>query len=1176
VAEDPRAYLNLRLKGRYLIEEHLGSGLSAHAFKAFDTLLQGKVVVKIVKTELAGLPIDVGESWKEECRKAMQVRGHPHIASILDLGEETVLVGDQEEKTYFIVTEYVSGRTLREIDSSPNPIPASELLAIAYQLLGTLDYLQARKLSHDDLHAGNVMVTYLGASKPFIKIIDFGLATNTLVPRSKEKDVHFALSELEHLCQKALASPSDPLTRSVLESLSSLIRKGKSFLSTGRMRLADMVTELEVLQQDLSSRQVCTKKAPVENLGPRQRIEVQRRTPFAGRRNEVRQVHRIVTGAFLAKIGAVVLISGEAGIGKTRLVDETVGYLVAERTRHILLYHKCVRQAVNLPLGPVFEAIINFLEDVPGDNDLDRLGVLLGPSHSLVKPLARLINNRRSTLSGQGSEVGDSSELVGAPYLLAGFLMEASISTPVILFLDDIHLADPTTIEFIGLLFQRITESPITIFATFRPEEIQSNAGWNADSLQNLLGDLSRTNYCTHVELRGLERAEMDEILSNLYTFLHPKDFSDLSDQVHQMAGGNPLFLLEITGLMEDEGYLVCRADNRWALDGYFSRFSVPGSINSLIERRIAELTSNETLLLRAAAIQGQTFDIAILERMFAPIDERLLDVLGSLIKGQVLTRMREAGQYSFTHQQMHRAILAGTPAEDVEQGHHKVAMLLEKIAIENEAKVPYHLIGHHLMQASRPKEAAEAYLTAGRLALASHQYQVALDHLSHALAMVPPARNPDQLTLEIVLELLESVKPLGERIIHERAVRDLQVLAENLGVPGLKLKAMLEECIYLRAINEHEHSLSVAEEVFRLASEEENNPISAVALKEAGTACYIMGRMDQAEEYFQQAAGILAVLGDHVQLARVYNNLGLVCKATDRQDEMIRYFRQSLEICRGVGDKAGERLPLGNLGIMHFERGEYEQAYESYSALKESLAGRVDPAMEARVDHSIAEILLEVGLLEEAKESCEYALSGFMGVGNTQGESDVLGTLGRIHLAMGDTQLAREYSERCAEAERQSGNMLGMLRSQATLARIANMEGNYSNAVKVAGETLKEARERRLRSIELECLTEIMQARAQMEGASRIFEVLGPEEDPDCLDPSSSPATISFAYKAGELSLQAGDVNRAIRYIAVSEKGLEKTLTHIENPEWRAAYQKKREKILDMYHRLQSKQADR
>jgi len=260
----------------------------------------------------------------------------------------------------------------------------------------------------------------------------------------------------------------------------------------------------------------------------------------------------------------------------------------------------------------------------------------------------------------------------------------------------------------------------------------------------------------------------------------------------------------------------------------------------------------------------------------------------------------------------------------------------------------------------------------------------------------------------------------------------------------------------------------------------------------------------------------------------------------------------------------------------MHFERGEYEQAYESYSALKESLAGRVDPAMEARVDHSIAEILLEVGLLEEAKESCEYALSGFMGVGNTQGESDVLGTLGRIHLAMGDTQLAREYSERCAEAERQSGNVPGMLRSQATLARIANMEGNYSVAVKVAGETLKEARERKLRSIELECLTEIMQARAQMEGASRIFEVLGPEEDPDRLDPSSSPATISFAFKAGELSLQAGDENRAIRYIAVSEKGLEKTLTHIENPEWRAAYQKKREKILDMYHRLQSKQADR
>ena len=183
---------------------------------------------------------------------------------------------------------------------------------------------------------------------------------------------------------------------------------------------------------------------------------------------------------------------------------------------------------------------------------------------------------------------------------------------------------------------------------------------------------------------------------------------------------------------------------------------------------------------------------------------------------------------------------------------------------------------------------------------------------------------------------------------------------------------------------------------------------------------------------------------------------------------------------------------------------------------------------MEAKVDFSIGEIFLEIGLLEEARESVERALATFLNIGNRQGESEVLGTLGGIHLAMGDVQLAREYFEQSIQVKGQIGNVVGMLHSQITLARIANLEGRHEDALKQADEVLKQARKRGLRTIELECLTEIMQAKAQLENAESALKVLGPDEDPELLQPLTSPALISFAYKAGEISSQAGSDERA------------------------------------------------
>jgi len=1168
MAEDPRTYIGLRLKGRYLIEDHIGSGLSAHAFKAYDTLLQGRVVVKIIKSAIAGVAIDLGEHWKEESRKAMQVRGHPHIASILDLGEETVDVGGDSENIHYIVTEFIEGKTLRDLAADRSPISASSLLTISLQLLGTLDFLQARKLSHDDLHAGNIMVSHLSAEKPFIKIIDFGMASNTLIPRSREKDIHFVLNQLDHLCQRCLILESEPETKSVLEGLAVQLKKAQNFIPTGRMQISDLVREIELLVQEISKSRSSGKRAPTASDGPRRRIEVIRQTPFIGRNGEVEKLYRTTSGAFVSKQGAMILVSGEAGIGKTRLVDEVMGRLSTDRKRHLLLYQRC-NQEPSLPFTAIFKALLDTLDDIPGAGLEEKLTVLLGSEHHLARPVSRLINEFKAENEGNSDKTSEESASANTAYLITGLLTQASLNTPIIMFIDDLQWADKATIGFLDFLAPRIQEAPIVVITTHRPEELTPDADGAPHRLSDLIGNIDKLPNARVTEIAGLERQDVDEILSNIYRFVVPNDFTILTDAVREMAGGNPFYLFEITGLMEDEGILVERGENSWVLEGDLDGFQVPDSINGLIHRRVDKLSLNEILLLRSAAIQGDSFELSILKLMFIPSEDTCENILDNLVKNHGLIQPREPGRYSFSHHQIRRAILRNIPADDVQRGHGDIARLLMQLSEENGMSVPHHTVAHHLMHAGEIRKAVDHFHAAGKRALNAQHFHLALDHLRNAVDIMSPTDLQDDLAVDITLDLLEAVKPVGDRKLHQVAIHQLQALAGHSGRADLELRALLEETIYLRMISENENSLHVSEKLIEMAKNNDNEPVEAAALKEAGTTSYLMGNMQTAEEYFHQAAGILACTGDRAQQARVYNNLGLVCRNTMRQGEMIRYFKRALDIFREIGDNIGQRFPLGNLGIVYFERGEYERAFECFMALKASLGGRADLMMEAKVDFSMGEIFLEVGLLDRARESCESALQTFLTIGNRQGESEVLGTLGGIHLARGDIQIARGYFERSIEVKKAIGNMVGMLHSRITLARIANMEGRHEQAIEIAKEVHESAHKRGLRSIELECLTEIMSAKSQLKDASDALTVLGPDEDPKLLNNNISSALISFAFKAGELAFQAGDEVKALNYIGLSGKIVEDILSRISEPEWRDAYEKKRERILETYRRL-------
>jgi serine/threonine protein kinase/tetratricopeptide (TPR) repeat protein len=665
--------------GPYKVIALLGAGGMGEVYRAFDPGLAREVAVKVIRRVLVHDEAALDRLLREATLAS--ALNHPNIVTIYETG----VVGSDR----YIAMELIEGQTLRQL--AAQGLPLARIMAIARQVAEALAVAHAAQIVHRDIKPDNVMVRPDG----YVKLLDFGLARQQagavaagsttgateagmmlgtigyMAPEqargekvTAEADV-FALGVLLY----ELVTGRHPfMAASQIGTLHALMwetPEPPSLLNPELTRAIDQLI-LEALQKDPRLRPGTSEVLLRLSLAHDSTVAVAlssmtiappRRAPrdIVGRDAELdamlHEFEEVQRGN-----GRLIAVSGEAGMGKTTLVDSFIRQLEGGGTSVRVARGRCSeRLAGSEAYLPILE-VLDSLQRSEQLGSLSRLIRALAPSWyvQIMPPSA----NDSSAARLAAETVGGSQERLKRE--IAGLLDEVGRIQPVVICLDDMHWADPSTTDLIGYLGRRLDGMRVLIVVTSRPSDLAQAR----HPFLPLKLDLVARGLCREISPGFLDEAAIDRYVALQFPeHVFPKEFASV---IRQRTDGNPLFMADLLRDLRRR-HVLRQQDGRWTVAEDLSTLEreLPESVRSLIQRKMDALEDSDRRLLAAASVQGLDFDSAIVAAALSLDDEQVEDRLERLEREHALVRFVDEFEnvdrsltlrYRFSHHVYHNA----------------------------------------------------------------------------------------------------------------------------------------------------------------------------------------------------------------------------------------------------------------------------------------------------------------------------------------------------------------------------------------------------------------------------------------------------------------------------------------------------------------------------------------
>jgi ABC-type oligopeptide transport system substrate-binding subunit len=737
-----------RLQERYRLDAELSHGATGVVFRAYDTLLERDVAVKVLSE--AGLDSESRAGLLREARTAARLN-HPNVVSVYDVGEV--------DGAPFIVMELVEGESLQaERAAPPDASSWPRTIAIARQVCAALEHAHAHGIVHRDLNPANVLLARdpLAGTSGQVKLVDFGLARPMA---SRVTSGGIIVGTVFYLAPElALGQAYDG--RADLYSLGVMLYE----LTTGRLPfVAD--DSMDVISQHLraplvppraknpgippaldrlivrllsknpedrpsSAAQVLRllnspelldgEALPTEELSVLERIE---RGRMVGRERELQEARALWTQA-LSGQGGMLLVSGEPGIGKSRLVRELVTQ--AWVSGGTALLGACYAEG-GVPYAPFVQILQQTLKDSVWESlNLPESGLadLLALAPALRPRFLGVLANP-PTLQRTGMPPDDPQAEQHRLFENLGiFFATLSEQAPLLLILEDAHWADSGTLFLLRHLARQIQHCRAMLVATYRDVELGVTR-----HLNEMLLDCQRERLATRLKLSRLDREQTRELLAVLFDQEITPEFLA---GIYAETEGNPFFIEEVCKALVESGRLYFQ-DGRWQRPS-MEELGVPQSVRAAIGSRLKALSTAAQETLCLAAILGREFEFDILAEASDQDEEVLIEALEDAERAQLIEKVSTAGggTFALVHGLIANTLIENTRAPQRRQLHHRVAAAIEARHPGEGSRL--ESLAHHYSEAGEREKAANYLLQAGDRARALYAYQEAIGHYQLAL----------------------------------------------------------------------------------------------------------------------------------------------------------------------------------------------------------------------------------------------------------------------------------------------------------------------------------------------------------------------------------------------------------------------------------------------------------
>jgi class 3 adenylate cyclase len=474
----------------------------------------------------------------------------------------------------------------------------------------------------------------------------------------------------------------------------------------------------------------------------------------------------------LAEMPQAAFISGEPGIGKTRLAAEVAR--IAHDAGAVVLYGRC-QEDVGIPYEPWIEALSHYARTGP-------LPVLRGHVRRHGAELARLVSALAARLPDLPPASSYDEEAARFSFFAAvrDLLEAAGGERPLVLVLDDLQWADRESLVL--LRHAVLAEAPRKrmIIGTFRDSDIRGG-----DALSDLLADLHRSAGVERIGLSGLEEADVVALLQAVAGHDLDADGLALAGQLALETGGNPFFVREVLRHLRDQGAIGQDASGRWRLEKGAVALGIPRSVREVVGQRARRLGREAVRALSVAAVIGRSFELELLARVLDVDEHDLLDMLEGAVTASLLRESTERpGTFTFTHALIEHTLYDDMSAARRARLHERVGQALEELCGDD----PGSRIGqlaHHFAAAVRPSSPSkviEYAARAGRRAIEQLAPAEGRRWFERGLEMLTQTPNGDQhMRCELLIGLGEAQRQSGHPDFR-RTLLDAAEIARGSG----------------------------------------------------------------------------------------------------------------------------------------------------------------------------------------------------------------------------------------------------------------------------------------------------------------------------------------------------------------------------------------------------------
>ncbi len=765
-------------------------------------------------------------------------------------------------------------------------------------------------------------------------------------------------------------------------------------------------------------------------------------SPIVGRDGELAQLQALYTN-LLSRRGGIMSIIGEAGLGKSRLIAELYdSHQHQDETRWAK--GRALSHAQNASYLVVRHVIYDLLDlssdasaaDIDSALRVDVDEIFPNQSVEIYPYLAALLDLPLDNETAQRVKYLDGEALrQRIRQACQMYLLAKTKQTPLVLVWDDLHWADPSSLELLESLLPLSQEGRLVFVLMYRPRQESRVWACHTKMQQILQADYS----C--IELPPLQPEDSRQLLKNLLkTCTLPEDMEQI---ILNKAEGNPFYLEEMIRSLINRDIIRFTDDQNCIVTAEVKHITIPDTLQGVIMSRIDQLDPEAKRTLQVASVIGRVFSHDALKNVVGQT-EQVNRQLESLIEQGLIVNRVDAAECKFKHVFTQESIYQSLLLSDRRNLHQKVGEALEVI-FASKLDEQTLLLAHHFEKSNDTHRALKYLKQAAAQAFAAYANREATDLYTRAFALLD--RDDYSQRWDILAYREQALDRLGERDQQATDLTLMQTLAELIGDDQRLATTHNRRAAYFDKISEYQASNEAATAGRRAAQRAKDAHLEAESLNYLALSAWRRFDYRQVQAWASQALDALKIIGDPPNRITSLLHLGRASYRLGQYDNALEYIRAAQSIANNMDNRDSDALADLILGWIYQRLGAYDDAATHYKLMYEKRCMIGDRYGEATALSHLGWLASDQHTYEQGLTYCKQALEISQSIADRENEAYALSGLALNHEQLGEIEIAKLNYEAALDLHLDIGATTLAIFDRAGLARIALAQQNITEA---------------------------------------------------------------------------------------------------------------------------------